>query len=145
MGLIALLLALFLTFGGCMTQSDAVLSSLGRYREKEYYTKGVFQDFTDYAKYTYDTASLAGNRYFQPMSAQGETALKTHIEDFEQWVSISDEDGELAQNYDFDLALITDDDYWYIYDDPQYPELGNYDVYFFDMGSMTLYYFHNNI
>ncbi len=71
-----------------------------------------------------------------------------HIEDFEDWIEAikdSNPESEVVAGYDFDLSLISEADYVYIYDDPDYPELGNYDVYFFDMETMTLYYFHNNI
>lgn len=32
---------------------DSVLDSLPKYEKKEFYSSGGFQDFTDYAKYTY--------------------------------------------------------------------------------------------
>lgn len=51
----------------------------------------------------------------------------------------------MIDGYDFDVSCITEDDYLYICDDPGYPELGCYDVYFFDMETLTLYYFHNNL
>ena len=38
-----------------------------------------------------------------------------------------------------------DGDYVYIYDDPDYPDLGSYRVYFFDSETNTLCYFRNNV
>ena len=38
-----------------------------------------------------------------------------------------------------------DTNYLYIYDDPDYDRLGNYDVYLYDSDTDVLYFFHNNI
>ena len=136
-----LLILLTLLLGACSAPKDEVLTSLGEYKSKEYFTSGGFQDYTDYAKYTYENIL---NR----ISSNNSKELTDHIEDFEKWVqSIKEIDpqNEVVLNYDFNTSLISDGDYLYIYDDPNYHELGNYDVYFFDIETMTLFYFHNNI
>ena len=127
---------------------DKVIDSLGRYESEIFLTYGGFQDYTDYAKYTYNDVDFSGNKYFERITPESEKELVAHISDFMLWVAAhteNDPENELVVGYDFDYASISDDDYVYIYDDPDYPYLGNYNVYFFDTETMTLYYFHNNI
>lgn len=146
--LTVILCALLVCAGGCSAAADEVLDSLGKYQSEVYYSNGGFQDFTDYAKYSYDAVNLHDNPYFDKLSAESKERLVEHIEDFEDWIEAikdSNPESEVVAGYDFDLSLISEADYVYIYDDPDYPELGNYDVYFFDAETMTLYYFHNNI
>ena len=57
--LITLLLA------SCAAPEDKVLNSLGKYKSHVFYSEGTFQDFTDYAKYYYDSVDFANNEYFQ--------------------------------------------------------------------------------
>lgn len=139
---------IILNFSGCSTQNDEVLTSLGEYKTKEYFTSGGFQDYTDYAKYTYEKIEFSDNKYFKLLSTDSEQNLITHIENFEECIESiknSDSKNELVVGYDFDVSVISEEDYLYIYDDPDYSELGNYNIYFFDIETMTLYYFHNNI
>lgn len=133
---------------GCSAPLDRVLLSLGQYESENYFFAGSFQDFTDYAKYVYNDVDFTGNRYFEKISADTREDLLIHIEDFEERVALVEESelqNEMIDGYDFDVSCITKDDYLYICDDPDYPELGCYDVYFFDMETLTLYYFHNNL
>ena len=130
---------------GCSVPTDEVLESLGEYKSEQYFTSGGFQDYTDYAKYTYKDVDFSNNIYFSEISTESSENLITHIKDFEKWVELLEEDNEVALAYDFDSSVISNNDYLYIYDDPDYPELGYYDVYYFDNDTMTLYYFHNNI
>ena len=145
-----LLLGLLLT--GCSTK-DFVIHSLPEYTHREFYTYGGFQDFTDYGIYTFspfDEAKLEENLYFE-MIADVEKVMP-YIENFENRVRISPMDSELVQHYDFDKTRIDGDDYYYI-DSKEgepigsgtYRKFDNYDVYFFDTDSWTLYYFHSNI
>ncbi len=128
--------------------ANPVLMSLGDYETKDYYTSGGFQDYTDYAKYTYKNPNVENNRYLEKINKTSLDDFKIHIENFESWVDCVaeyDEKNELVVNYDFDMSVVSDDDYLYIEDDPDYPELGSYDVYFFDTQTETLYFFHSNI
>ena len=141
-------LVLFVSLAGCSIPKDDVLDSLGKYESKQFFTSGGFQDFTDYAKYCFDSVDFSDNSYFQIITESSRENLEAHIDDFENWVqavSDTDADNEVVVNYDFDRSVISDADYIYIYDDPDYPELGNYNVYFFDVETNILYYFHNNI
>ncbi len=147
--LFVLVLVVFVVLiSGCSAPTDKVLESLGEYKSEQYFTSGGFQDYTDYAKYTYEDVDFSENGFFNKISFNSLKELTDHIEDFEKWVQAikeADPQNEVVLNYDFDSSVISDNDYLYIYDDPDYPELGNYDVYLFDIEKMTLYYFHNNI
>ena len=47
-----------ISISACKAPEDKVLKSLGEYKNNVYYTEGEFQDFTDYAKYYYDSADI---------------------------------------------------------------------------------------
>lgn len=141
-------LVLVVSLAGCSIPKDNVLDSLGKYESKQFFTSGGFQDFTDYAKYCFDSVDFSDNSYFQIITESSRENLEAHIDDFENWVQAvrdTDADNEVVVNYDFDRSVISDSDYIYIYDDPDYPEFGNYNVYYFDVETNILYYFHNNI
>ena len=141
-------LVLVVSLAGCSIPKDDVLDSLGKYESKQFFTSGGFQDFTDYAKYCFDSVDFSDNSYFQIVTESSRENLEAHIDDFETWIQLkreSDSKNEVGIYYDFDRSVITDGDYLYIYDNPEYPELGCYDVYYFDVESNILYYFHNNI
>lgn len=133
---------------------DKVVNSLGKYKNYDYYTEGAFQDFTDYAKYYYDSVDMTDNEYFSKIQSSDIKNLNKHLDDFEDWIDTyrkADDLREIAVNYDFDRSLIDNNDYLYIeteWFDPWNDgnlQFSSYDVYFFDSQSNTLYYFHNNI
>ena len=151
--LFSILLVLALTiaaaaglFAWLFSPEDPVLDSLPDYIGKEYYTCGGFQDYTDYAKYTYQIteAEFAGNPYFQQVTKDSIPKILSYLEDFEGWVSCEDFP---AGAYDFDKTLVKEGDYFCIVN--KYPEpdreFANYNVYYFSLETQTLYYFHNNI
>ena len=134
------------------SMNDKVLASLGKYESRECFTDGGFQDYTDYAKYKYIDVDLEGNKFFEPITEENKTELVSYLENFEGWIETikeSDPENEVVKEYDFSTQLITKDDYIYIDDrsatDALYDKFDNYNVYFFDTGTDTLYYFHNNI
>ena len=126
---------------------DPVLESLPKYSAKEYYSSGGFQDTTDYAKYTYHISEedLQNNEYLLPVESTDVPQIIAYIEDFEEWVLVSQEFP--SDSYDFDKEIVSIGDYFYIFN--QYQEADkafwNYDVYYFDLETLTLYYFHSNI
>ena len=139
---------LLLALCSCSNESDEVVASLGKYKSKEVYSSGTVQDFTDYARYSYDKVDFSGNKFFAQVTDDNKAELVRHIEDFEAWVDSAEQNDpkdKVAANYDFDMSVITDGDYVYIYDDPDYPDLGSYRVYFFDSETNTLCYFRNNV
>ena len=125
---------------------DSILNSLPDYIDKEFYSSGGFQDYTDYGKYTYAISEmeLIHNSYFLRVAEDDIPEILSYIENFEGWVEITEFP---AEKYDFDTSLITEGDYFYIlnkYDETD-NKFWNYDLYYFDLDAQVLYYFHNNI
>ena len=145
-GLLFFLSSLFLLFEAIIPK-DVILESLPKYSEKEYYSSGGFQDTTDYAKYTYHISEedLQKNAYLLQVETTNVPEIIAYIEDFEEWVSISQNFPQ--DSYDFDKAIVATGDYFYVSNRYQEPEKAfwNYDLYYFDLESLTLYYFHSNI
>ena len=151
LGFVLLLTSIF--FGFLYSQQELVIASLPDYESKELYTNDGFQDYTDYAKYTYDNISiqdLESSEYFTITTADDVENIILFIEDFEGWVEACG--GELKENYDFDKTIITDGDFFYIdtkegesIGQGTYGKFDNYSVYYFDVDAQILYYFHNNI
>ncbi len=131
----------------------SVLTSLPDYESREFYTSGGFQDYTDYAKYFYDSITaqdLESSEHFTVTTDEDVEEILLHIDDFEGWVEAVG--GELEENYDFDRSIVTEGDYFCIetkYGEPIgqgfYEKFYNYSVYYFDVDAQILYYFHNNI
>lgn len=143
--LFVIISAIFISF--LFAPKDSILASLPDYTSKEYYSCGGFQDTTDYAKYTYGVSEsvFTHSPYFLQVNSAGTDKLMTYIENFENWISVCEDFP--TERYDFDPAVITKYDYFYIlnrYDDPE-KEFDNYNIYFFDLESQILYFFHNNI
>ena len=130
------------------SRQDEVLNSMGDYTEQCFYTHGEFQDYTDFAIYACSSAELNGHPIFSPVSEENRETMDSFIDDFEEWVSVignNDPADELAVNYSFDRSIIDSLDYYYIYENKDYPKFGCYDVWFFDSQTNLLYYFHSNI
>ena len=145
-----LLTVLTLALTACTgpTRQDDVLSTLGQYEFRHFYTSGGFQDYTDFALYTYAAANLEHNPYFAPLTPADSETLSAFIDDFEDWIDTirrSDPDNEVAVHYAFDRKRLDPEDWFYLYEDPIYPKFGCYDLWFYDSQSNVLYYFHNNI
>jgi len=125
-------------------KTHAVVSSLGKYADRVFYTSGGFQDFTDYAKYHYpsiDTKRLENSVYFQQVGEGSPDALHAYIQNFEGWIGIH-AGSDLAVHYDFDKACIGPEDFFYLQAENGFD---SYNLYFLDFQENTLYYFHNNI
>ena len=126
---------------------DAILESLPDYETREFYTSGGFQDFTDYAKYTYDIyeTELMENPYFRQVTEEDIPEILSYLDNFEGWVDICT--GFPKENYDFDTAWVEPGDYFYLFTEYEDPEkkFWNYDLYYFDLTESILYYFHSNI
>lgn len=146
--LLLLSIVMILCLLGCEQNHEKVLNSLGSYTSESVYSHGDWQDYIDYGKYRYESISVENNKYFQPVTEIDTESIQTYIANFEGCVEAierNDQEDTLVVNYDFDTSVISVDDYFYIYNDPDYPDFGNYKVYFFDAETNTLYYFHSNI
>lgn len=137
-----------LTACDVQTPQENVLDSIGKCDSKEFYTHGGFQDYTDFAKYSFSSANLENNSYFTVVSESDIETVCSYIDNFEQWVEMfkaNDPNDELAANYSFDRNIIDTEDYFYINEKENYQKFSSYDVWLFDAQTDTLYYFHNNI
>lgn len=146
-----------IALSACTVPEDEVLESLGEYKNSVFYTQGEFQDYTDYAKYHYASVDFTENKYFTQVSEYDLNKINEHLDDFESWIETIREDDashEIVENYDFDRIIIDNKDYIYIDsekltttrdDGTATTVLSSYDIYFFDMQTQILYYFHNNI
>lgn len=147
LALCVVVVGLTLLFSYLFAPQDAIVNSLPDYETKEYYTSGGFQDYTDYAKYTYRIYEtvLMQNPYFLPVTDEDIPEILSYIENFEGWVEICEDFP--SEHYDFDKSILVEGDYYYILSEYEEPgkEFWNYDVYYFDLDAQVLYYFHNNI
>ncbi len=147
------LLVSMIFFGFLYSHQKSVIVSLPDYESEEFYTNDGFQDYTDYAKYTYDNITiqdLESSEYFTLITADDVEEILLYIDDFEGWVETCG--GELKENYDFEKSIVSEGDFFYIetkegepIGQRTYRKFENYDVYYFDVDAQILYYFHNNI
>ena len=148
-----LLLILFFTVSSCIVSDDKVIHSLGEYNDYDFYSQGAFQDYTDYAKYYFDSVDLTDNKYFSKCLPTDLDVIGEFLDGFERLIETfgkNDASLEIVLNYDFDRSLIDTEDYFYMdveehTSDYGYTFIASYDIYFFDIQTNTLYYFHNNI
>lgn len=141
LAIILMIISLF-CFSAC-SYSDPIINSLPEYETEELYTFGEFQDYTDYAKYTYESISkkdLVASEYFSEVASSDIELILKYIENFEGWVEVAND--ELKENYDFDKNIISENDFFHIKAPRNFD---NYTVYYFDCESSILYYFHSNI
>lgn len=139
---------------------DEVLASLPDYETRRFYSSGGFQDYTDYAVYTFaeiDEEDLLHNDYFCLITDNNDEFFSGFMDNYESWIQVyrdSEPDSELVENYDFDRNIMNRGDYICIIGDDEeqrnedidtYGMYYDYDIYFYDVESKILYYFHNNI
>lgn len=145
--LVLLLVGSVWLLGLLFVPKDSILNSLPDYKSKAFYTCGGFQDHTDYAKYTYpiNETALIRNPYFLSVTDEVIPDILSYIENFQGWVEICHDFPK--EEYDFDTAMVEAGDYFYLH--TKYEESDkkywNYDLYYFDLDSGILYYFHNNL
>ncbi len=147
------LFVMVLSLSACISLEDPVIASLGKYENREFFTSGGFQDYTDYAKYYYTSAKVTQNEYLRKIRETDLEVINTHLDDFEGWIETikrSEPTSEVVVNYDFDRGIIDAEDYFYVDSEERtwsdgHTSLVNYNVYLFDTQTKVLYYFHNNI
>ena len=111
------LLVVAILLASCAVPENKVVASLGKYDHHVFFSSGGFQDFTDYAKYTYTTPKLSGHAYLKQIRETDLAAIHTHMDDFEGWIETiqnSDALNEVVVNYDFNREIIDAKDYFYI-------------------------------
>ncbi len=130
-----------------MIPKDPVLEALPQYETREFYTSGGFQDFTDYAKYTFGEKPLALEEHpcLRPVTRGDIPEIQAYLDNFEEDVEACQDFPQ--ESYDFDRDWLTEGDYFYLYSRYEEPEkkFWNFNVYYFRRENQTLYYFHSNI
>lgn len=147
------LIFLALSLSACQSFVNPVIGSLGVYVQREFYSEGAFQDFTDYGKYYFTTVRVDANPYFTQIRDADLAVINEHLDDFESWIELfrsNDPSRKIVQNYDFDRRIIDTEDYFYITTKKHtwsdgHTSLTSYNLYIFDSQTLVLYYFHNNI
>ncbi len=141
-----------LSLASCVAPEDKVVVSLGEYENRDFFTSGGFQDYTDYAKYYYSSTKVAGNKYLKKIQEADFNAINKYLDNFEEVLESLKGDepsSEVVVNYDFNREIIDTEDYIYIESEERtwgdHTVLGRYNVYFLDTQTHILYYFHNNI
>ncbi len=144
---------IIIVLSACGTVTNKVVNSLGDFIKFEYYSEGELQDYTDYAKYYFDSVDFTNNNYFKPIQSTDFKVLNEYLDDFENWIENykkGDALSNLVIHYDFNRACVDDNDYLYIASQThdlnnEKDEIVSYDVYFYDWQTNILFYFHNNI
>ena len=149
--IIIILIICFLSFSTTyVPPQEDVRLSVGEYEIVEFCSYGIFQDYTDYGKYTYENPNIENNEYLKQMTEEDIEELNSYLDNYDEWVAvfsdeISETNKEFVETYDFDRSIISTTDYCYIYSNPDYDKFASYDLYFYDTETDILYYFHNNI
>lgn len=127
--------------------ADPVLENLPQYETREFYTSGGFQDYTDYAKYTFGETmpDLEAHPSLRPVTGKDIAEIESYLDNFEQWVATCREFPQ--ESYDFQREWLKEGDYFYIQNryEGEEKKFWSYNVYYFRLENQTLYYFHNNI
>ena len=127
---------------------NPVIASLPQADASDCYYSDGFQDYTDYCKYYYANQEnvlekVKNNPYFKPVTPDDITELNSYFDNFEGWLEYVD----YKDKYDFQRNIIDTEDYFYIENNETEEEYKywNYDVYFLDVQTKTLFFIHNNI
>ena len=119
---------------------------------KKVYSDGGFGDFINYGEYTFNDKSIRkfkNNKWYKQVEENDIDNIKSYFENYEEFVS----DTDFAEKYSFDKDVqINKGDYYYIYTlegkpigNSKYRKFDNYDVYYVDIETKTVYYIHANI
>lgn len=148
----ALLMLLTLTAAltGCMLREDPSLEEFlpGHVESSLHWQQAAFQDSTDYAELRYEAsadAMFAASELYAPVTEADLEELVPLWKDHAMWIDLVYANTGYDW-YTFDIAQADTSDY-VSYSTEYDEEMGliSYDIYFYDTGSHTLYYFHNNI
>lgn len=147
LSLVAAALVMVLVTAVIFRPRDSVLDSLPKYVKKEFYSSDGFQDFTDYAKYTYriTESELEECESLHPVTEEDIPDILEYVEFFENVIEGSRDFP--SESYDFDKSLISAGDSFFIYNHYEEPEKSFwfFKLYYFDLDTGTLYYFRFNI
>ncbi len=107
---------------------------------EEHWDQDGWQDFVDYAKFLYkDDSAFAVDPEYGKVTEADIPRLKGFFDNFRQWMKVE----ERLKEYDFDPSCLDAGDLFRLVE--KYPNYDDYDIWFFDSQTLTLYYFHANI
>ncbi len=118
--------------------------------KEEHFDPDGFQDYVDFCIYRYASEEpFRQDARYHLVSVEETGEIAGYFADFRGWMAADDR----LHEYSFDPACISTGDYVLIEtreekpigQDGQYGKYDCYSVYFFDVGSLTLYYIHANI
>ena len=113
--------------------------------DKVYYSDGGFGDYTNYGEYYFNEKTIKRfekNRKYTRVVEGDIDCIRSYFTNFEDWLKWTDFEDE----YTFDKNTQIDvGDYYYIYNEYEDKTYSNYDVYYVDIETNTVYFIHNNI
>ena len=133
------------------------LKELPRFKSKEIYSVENFTDCTYYAKFTYKNVSVEDLKKavesFEKVTEDNAEKIMNSISEYESFISNINGMDEVRNAYDFDKSVVNDGDYYYTEsgegfyqdEDGNFTDTGFITLYYFDIESQILYYFHNCI
>lgn len=142
---ILLILVMIIMIG--IISETSIINKEKKYIEKGYYdmteySKGEFQDYTDYNKYYYKAKydkKFEENKYYTKVTKDNIEELTNCIIKFSTWME-SEQD-----IYDFDMNQITEGDFFHQTKDKNTKEYDYINIYYYDIETHTLYYFYSNL
>lgn len=129
---------------------DPALATLPRYHSRIGYISDGFQDYTIYREYHYSNSkkmsrSLERSPFFEKVKQEDVEVINGYLDDFKGWLTYTDFENECK----FDSECIDTSDYWCLFnkweDDEEECLYFDYDLYYYDSETMTMFMIHNNI
>lgn len=141
---------------------DKVIMSLPDNEDGQEWIYGFWQDYTCYSEYKYNDEinqyfDSEKNIYFKPVDSDIERRINLLLDDYEEWVRMTENPDsmtgdDISKVYSFERTQIDDSDWYYCnvegFESMDIEKVGifaDYDLYYFDTQTQTLYYMHNNI
>ena len=130
--------------------ANPVLAELPKYKSKIGYISDGFQDYTIYREYHYSDSkkmnkALERSSLFERAEEDDIDVINRYLDDFNAWLTHTDFEDKCK----FYSECIDTSDYWYVIskwaDDRQDSMYYDYDLYYYDSETMTMFMIHNNI
>ncbi len=140
--LILVAVASFCIYDAMFYNAWPELKELPRFRSKEIYSVESFTDCTYYAKFTYRNVSdeeLKNAESFKKTDKEKIDEILNYITGYESFINKINGMDEVKNAYDFDKVIVNENDYYHMIKNG---EGYNRALYYFDIESQILYYFH---
>lgn len=140
--LILVAVASFCIYDAMFYNAWSELKELPRFRSKEIYSVENFTDCTYYAKFTYRNVSdkeLKNAESFKKTDKEKIDEILNYITGYESFINKINGMDEVKNAYDFDKVIVNENDYYHMIKNG---EGFNIALYYFDIESQILYYFH---